>query len=167
MSEIWLPGTCLLLGLILSACSQSWVRQEPETGFHASFDGSFRYGNISGFLQIPRGGGSGTTSNERPTFHEIGIDHAPVGSPSLTLEWGNHEIYAGANFVRLSGKNTLGSTLISNGRTFPAGSSVDSSAQLDWYRGGYQYRLSYKKSEGATVSLYPFIGFGLLNFDYK
>jgi hypothetical protein len=130
MSKIWLPGTCLLLGLILSGCSQRWVRQE-ETGFHASFDGSFRYGNISGFLQIPKGGGPGTTSNERPTFHEIGINQAPVGSTALTLEWGNHEIYTGANFIRLSGKDTLASTLISNGATFPAGSSVDASVQLD------------------------------------
>jgi hypothetical protein len=127
LSKMWFPGTCLSLGLILSACSQSWVRQAPETGFHASLDGSFRYGNITGFLQIPSGGGSGTTSNERPKFHEIGINQAPIGDVSLGLEWDNNAIYAGARLVRLSGKNTLSSTLISNGTTFPAGSLVSAS----------------------------------------
>ena len=166
-SKIWLPGTCLSLGLILSACSQSWVRQEPETGFHASLDGSFRYGNINGFLQIPSGGGSGTTSNERPKFHEIGINQAPIGDVSLGLEWDNNAIYAGARLVRLSGKNTLSSTLISNGTTFPAGSLVSASTQLDWYGGGYEYRLSYGNKEGAYVLVYPSIGFGLLSFDYR
>jgi hypothetical protein len=143
LSKIWLSGICLLVGVSVAACSQTWVRQEPETGFHASLDGFFRYGNVNGFLQVPKGGGSGTTSNERPTFHEIGINHAPIGAPSLTLEWGNNEIYAGAHFVRLSGKNTLSNTLISNGTTFPAGSSVRASTQLDWYGNGYEYRLSY------------------------
>jgi hypothetical protein len=167
MSKVWLLGTCLLLALILSAYSQTWVRQEPDTGFHASLDGSFRYGNINGFLQIPKGGGPGTTSNERPKFHEIGINQAPIGDASLGLEWDNHAIYAGARFVRLSGKNTPSSTLISRGTTFPAGSLVSASTQLDWYRGGYKYRFFYGNEEGAYVSLYPSIGFGLLNFDYR
>jgi hypothetical protein len=70
LSKIWLSGTCLSLGLLLPACSQTWVRREPETGFHAYLDGS----------------------------------------------------------------------------------SVNASTQLDWYRGGYEYRLSYGNSEGATVT---------------
>ena len=113
------------------------------------------------------GGGSGTTSNERPKFHEIGINQAPIGDVSLGLEWDNNAIYAGARLVRLSGKNTLSSTLISNGTTFPAGSLVSASTQLDWYRGGYEYRLSYGNKEGAYVLVYPSIGFGLLSFDYR
>lgn len=167
MSKVWLLGTCLLFGLILSAYSQTWVRQEPDTGFDACLDGSFRYGNINGFLQIPKGGGFGTTSNERPTFHEIGINQAPIGDASLGLAWDNHATYAGARFVRLSGKTILSSSLVSRGTTFPAGSLVSASTQLDWYRGGYKYHLSYGNKEGAYVSLYPSIGFGLLNFDYR
>ena len=70
LSKIWLSGTCLSLGLLLPTCSQTWVRREPETGFHAYLDGS----------------------------------------------------------------------------------SVNASTQLDWYRGGYEYRLSYVNSEAATVT---------------
>jgi len=152
--------------MTVSGCSQSWVRQ-PETGFHASFDGSFRYGNISGFLQIPKGGGAGSTSSDRPKFNEIGINQAPAGDAALILGWDNNELYAGARFVRLSGKDTLSSTLISNGTTFPAGSSVSANTQLDWYRGGYAYRLSYGNDEGARASFSPAAGFALFNFDYR
>jgi hypothetical protein len=165
-SRIWLSGTCLLVGIIVSNCGQSWVRQS-ETGFHASLDGSFRYGNINGFLQIPKGGGIGSTSNDRPKFHEIGINQAPIGDAALTLGWNNNELYAGGRFVRLSGKDTLTSTLISNGTTFPAGSPVSANTQLDWYRGGYAYHLSYGNAEGASVSVYPAAGFALFNFDYR
>jgi hypothetical protein len=52
-----------------------------------------RYGNIDGFVQIPRGGGAGTTSGERPTFAEIGFNHAAIGAPAVALGWNNHNIY--------------------------------------------------------------------------
>jgi len=165
-SKIWLSGTCLFVGIAVSACSQNWVRQE-ETGFHASLDGSFRYGNISGFLQIPKGGGVGSTSNDRPKFHEIGIDQAPIGDTAVTLSWDNNEVYGVARFVRLSGNDTLGSTLVSNGTTFPAGSPVSANTQLDWYGGGYTYRLSFRNDEGARASFYPAVGFAIFNFDYN
>ena len=104
LTKMWLIGICLLVGVFLLSCSQSWIRQAPEKGFHGSLDGSFRYGNINGFLQIPSGGGPGTTSNARPKLHEIGINHAPIGDPSVTLEWGDNQIYAGARFTPLSGR---------------------------------------------------------------
>src|SRR5215813_2004709 len=165
-SKLWLAGICLLVGITVSACSQNWVRQE-ETGFHASLDGSFRYGNISGFLQIPKGGGVGSTSNDRPKFHEIGIDQVPIGDTAVTLSWDNNEVYGVARFVRLSGNDTLGSTLVSNGTTFPAGSPVSANTQLDWYGGGYTYRLSFRNDEGARASFYPAVGFAIFNFDYN
>ena len=165
-SKIWLSGTCLFVGIAVSACSHNWVRQD-ETGFHASLDGSFRYGNISGFLQIPKGGGVGSTSNDRPKFHEIGIDQVPIGDTAVTLSWDNNEVYGVARFVRLSGNDTLGSTLVSNGTTFPAGSPVSANTQLDWYGGGYTYRLSFRNDEGARASFYPAVGFAIFNFDYN
>jgi hypothetical protein len=165
-SRMWLSGTCLLVGIAVSACSQNWVRQE-ETGFHGSIDGSFRYGNISGFLQIPKGGGVGSTSNDRPRFSEIGINQAPIGDAGLTLDWNNQELYGVARFVRLSGNDVLTSTLISNGTTFPAGSAVSANTRLDWYGGGYAYRLSFRNDEGARASFYPAAGFAIFNFDYN
>ena len=164
--NIGLPGTCLFVLMAVSACSQNWVRQE-ETGFHASMDGAFRYGNINGFLQIPKGGGVGSTSSDRPKFSEIGIHQAPIGDAGLTLDWNNHELYAAARFIRLSGADTLSSTLISNGTTFPAATPVGANTQLDWYGGGYAYRLSFRNDAGARASFYPAVGFALFNFDYN
>jgi len=149
-------------------CSQVWGQDQAETGFHASLDGEFRYGNITGFLQIPRGGAVGSTSNERPKFDEIGINQAPIGAPSLTLGWNAHNIYGLARIISLSGSDTLSQTLISNGTTFPAGTHVNADVRLDWYGLGYKYRFAYKyNSDGALVSFYPSVGFALLNFDYN
>src|SRR2546430_15731666 len=92
LRKMWLIGICLLVSVFLLSCSQSWVRQAPEKGFHGSVDGSFRYGNIHGLLQLPSGGGTGTTSNARPELHELGINHAPIDDPSATLEWGDNQI---------------------------------------------------------------------------
>jgi len=159
---------CIFLGIVASLTnSVAWGQDQGEMGFHLSFDGEFRYGNITGFVQVPRGGGVGTTSNERPKFDELGINQAAIGDPSLTLGWNDHNIYAGASIVRLSGSDTLSSTLISNGTTFPAGTSVHTDIQLDWYRFGYEYRFAYKYNQASGLSFYPAVGVALFNFDYK
>ena len=163
----WHIGTCVFGIIAFFLCSLAWAQDQGEMGFHFSVDGQFRYGNISGFVQIPRGGGVGTTSNERPKFDELGINQAAIGVPSLTLGWNNHNLYGGASIIRLSGSNTLSNTLISNGTTFPAGTSVSSDVQLDWYRFGYEYRLTDKYSQASTLSFYPAIGAALFNFDYN
>ena len=104
ISNMWLLRTSFFVGIIACGYSQVWAQDPGETGFHASLDGEFRYGNIQGFIQIPRGGGVGTTSNERPKFDEIGINQATIGAPSLTLGWNNHNIYGVA---RISGSQAL------------------------------------------------------------
>ena len=163
----WYVGICVFGITAALLCSPARGQDQQELGFHFSLDGQFRYGNISGFVQIPRGGGAGTTSNERPKFDELGINQAAIGAPSLTLGWNNHNLYGGASIIRLSGSNTLSNTLISNGTTFPAGTSVNADIQLDWYRFGYEYRFTYKYSQASALSFYPAIGVALLNFDYK
>ena len=69
--------------------------------------------------------------------------------------------------MRLSGSDTLSSGLISNGTTFPAGTSVHTDIQLDWYRVGYEYRFAYKYNRASVLSFYPAAGVGIFNFDYK
>lgn len=168
ISKMWLFGTSFSVGIIAFGCSQVWAQDQAEIGFHASLGGEFRYGNIEGFVQIPRGGGAGTTSSERPKFDEMGINQAAIGAPSLTLGWNNHNIYGLARIIRLSGSDVIGTTLISNGTTFPTGTHVSANTQLDWYGLGYDYRFAYKyNNEGSVVSFYPAIGFALLNFNYN
>jgi hypothetical protein len=78
-SKMWLLATSFFVGIIAFGYSRIWAQDSRETGFHASVDGQFRYGNIEGFVQIPRGGGAGSTSNERPKFDEMGINQAAIG----------------------------------------------------------------------------------------
>jgi len=145
------------------------VRKQGERRFHASLDGSFRYGKIKGFLQIPSGGKPGTTSNKRPTLDELDIDTVAIGDTSVNLGYGDHGIYAGARFVRLSGDNVLTDELKSRDVIFPADSSVDLDTRLDWYRFGYRHRFSFQYSKGdeSTLSLIPAVGAVLFNFDYE
>ena len=158
---------CGFVGIVASLTfSLAWGQDQREMGFHFSVDGQFRYGNITGFVQVPRGGGAGTTSNERPKFDELGTNQAAIGDPSLTLGWNDHNIYAGASIVRLSGSDTLSSTLISNGTTFPAGTSVHADIRLEGYWFGYEYRFATN-----IINLRFFrstaVGVALFNFDYK
>lgn len=167
LSKMW----CLVVSVpVLVAGSnfrQALGQDQGERGFHVSLDGEFRYGNITGFVQVPEGGSPGSTSNQRPKFDELGINHAAIGDPSLTLGWNDHDIYAGARIVRLSGSNTLSESLVSHGTTFPAGTSVNADTQLDWYRFGYEHHFAFKYNGGSVVSFYPAIGFALFNFDYN
>ena len=164
-SNHWYLGISFLVGLGVSLVVSPAPGQE-ESSFHMAVDGEFRYGSVSGFAQIPKGGGVGSTSHQRPRFAELGIDHAAIGDPSITLGWNDHDLYAGARIVRLSGSSRLSTDLISHGTTFPAGTSVNADIQLDWYRIGYEYRVSYKDDHRSILSLYPAVGLALFNFDY-
>src|SRR5437763_17166641 len=97
----WYFAISVCVGVTACVAHSSPAADQGEMGFHFSLDGQFRYGNITGFVQVPRGGGAGTTSHERPKFDEIGINHAAIGNPSLTLGWNDHNIYGGARIVGL------------------------------------------------------------------
>lgn len=138
--------------------------------FRFSLDLTYLYGPADGSLQTPSGGQPGTTSPGRPTLDELGIDDANIFDAALTLGWRHHELYAGAQLVRLSGDATLDEELISHGVTFPAGSNIDSDVQLDWYRAGYRYRFEFDTDparQGSEFSLAPSVGVAVLAFDLQ
>ncbi len=138
------------------------VRANPELDVGAAF----LWGPIDGSLQTPRGGEPGTTSRHRPTLKEIGIDDTRTGDFWAKLTFPPHGLYLGGRLTHLSGRDTLESTLVSQGETFPAGTRVDAKVDLDWYRFGYRYRIPFDW-DGRAVALYPSIGATLFNFSYK
>jgi len=152
---------------ILSGCVGPWERRQPANGFGAALEGSLKYGPIRGYVQTPRGGEPGTTSAQRPTLQELNVDDLLCPEASLRLGWRGHELYAAANLMRLDGESTLSTALVSQGTTFPAGASVRSEVQLDWYRAGYQYQVTWEDEHGTSLSLSPAVGVALLNFDYS
>src|SRR5262245_28907593 len=123
------------------AKTTSPAEESQNSGFRFTLDGAWLWGPANGQLQTPSGGEPGSTSKERPTLEELGIETASVFDVSATAGWGPHELYIGGQWICLSGSATLDQTLISQGMTFPAGTSVDSSVQFDWYRFGYRYRI--------------------------
>ena len=160
------PGVVIALAgmIVLSGCAAPWKRQQADRGLGAEMEGSLRYGPISGYVQTPRGGAPGTTSAQRPTFRELNRDDFFSPEVSLRLRWREHGLYAGASLVRLDGDSTLNTPLVSQGTSFPAGAAVKSEVQLDWYRLGYQYRITWSNEAGTSLSLSPAVGAALLNF---
>jgi hypothetical protein len=138
---------------------------DPNSSWRVSLDVSYLYGQVSGYVQTPAGGGAGTTSSHRPKLSEIGIDNASIVDAEANLDFHREEFYLGAQIVRLSGDDTLDTTLISHGTTFPAGSGVNSDVQLDWYRFGYRHHFNLLDDRSLTIS--PGVGGAVLDFSYN
>jgi hypothetical protein len=132
-------------------------------------EGRFLYGLASGEVQTPSGGRAGTTTLHRPTLDELGIEHASAFDLSGTLGWGQHEIYLGGQWLRMSGSATLGADLTTQERQFLAGSEVDAHLQFDWYRVGYRHRfgLADGPGDGPRFILSPSAGAAMMSFDYE
>jgi len=162
----WLIGVVLTtLGPWLGGCAGYWTRM-PQQGFHTSADAAFLYGPIRGYLQTPAGGQPGTTSHNRPTLKELGIDTAPMVDASVAAGWGSHDVYGGARIIDLSGNNTLDQTLQTHSVTFPAGTAVSSNVRLNWYRMGYDHLWLFSHDH-ATLSIDPAIEALIFDFYYS
>jgi hypothetical protein len=127
------------------------------------------YGPVAGHVQTPSGGQPGTTSINRPTLEELGIDDASIYDAELVLGWGPHEAFAGGQWFGMSEEQTLEDELVSQGDTFPAGSRVDSDLRLDWYRVGYRYRFEAGDGPGGgpLFVIRPGAGFALLDYSFE
>jgi hypothetical protein len=123
---------------------------------------AYRNGDIDGYIQTAAGGEPGTTSLYRPTLSDVGIDD--VASPVITgdARWRRERFTFEARLVPLSGNSTLDETLVSEGRTFPAGTAVDADIELDWYR--LMYGHTFPTWRGFTLT--PSVGAAMLSVEY-
>ena len=135
--------------LFLAACSAARV------------GGSYAYGDIDGFLQVPAGGQASTTSPNRPAFAELGHDDVSLFDLAVTLERNDHRIEVGGQRIRLDGAATLATELTTGATTFPAGTAVTSDIRLDWYRVQYAHLIRCD-----NVTLVPTLGGVVLDFSY-
>lgn len=130
--------------------------------------GDLQYGSIDGFFQTPSGGRHGTTSHERPTFDELGINNVLSFDGSLDAHWKMHTLTVGAQLNRFSESSTLHKPLISQNIIFPANSHVNSDIRLDWYRFGYLYTFDLSpKDHKKSFFISPGIDTALLDFRYE
>lgn len=166
LSRIFCAVICILAWIGLYGCMGNLNRQE-EKDLRKSIDGSYLYGPINGYLQTPSGGTPGTTSNQRPTFKEFDLDNVGIPDISFHVSKGVHTLYAGTQLIRLQSETSLDNRLISQAKTYPAGSSVKLDAKLDWHRFGYQHLFRYGYGKKATFGFYPGIEFAIFDFHYK
>ena len=145
------------------------IGSQSAGGLHLTTEAMWLYGPVSGHLQTPSGGKPGTSSPDRPTLGEIGINTASIldieGMPAL----GDHGLYFGFQWINLSGERNLEQSLVSHGQTFLLGSRVQSDVQLDWYRVGYRYRIQRGDEPGLELpntEIYSRLGAAILDFRY-
>ncbi len=145
------------------------VVETDARAFHLTFEGMWMYGPVSGHLQTPSGGRPGTSSKDRPRLGEIGINTASIYDAEATASVGDHGIYLGGQWVRMSEDARLEESLVSQNEFFMAGSRVKSDVKMDWYRVGYRYRIQRGDEPGAElpVEIHSRVGAAIWDFHYR
>jgi hypothetical protein len=155
----------LLFAITFVAAAPPAAAQDAESPWRFSLEGSYRFGSVDGYVQTPSGGEPGSSSSKRPTLSEIGIDDASIYDAQAVVAFRNEEFFIGGQYIHMSGSDTLDAPLMSQGRTFAAGSAVSSDVDLDWYRFGYRHRFTLDR--GGEWTLTPSIGAAVLDFHYR
>jgi len=184
LATVWVAVSLFISGAALAAVNEDSLDEQMSRAlyaadkleiespgkFHLTIDAMWLYGPVSGHVQTPSGGRPGTTSSDRPTFGEIGINTASIFDAEAMPALGDHGLYFGGQWVRLSGERRLEQSLVSQGQTFTVGSRVKSDVQLDWYRIGYRYRIQRGDEAGLELKnteIYSRLGAAILDFHYQ
>jgi hypothetical protein len=144
--------------------SHSSILAEEPCRFEAG--SAFLYGWVEGSLQTPNGGELATTSDDRPTLKELDIDTVSMVDFWMNAQRPRDGFYVGGRRIRLRGNSTLDTDLLSQAKTFPAGSPVEAHVTFDWYRFGYSWRHLHQW-DGHTIDYGASLGGILLMFDYN
>ena len=155
----------LVAGVLACGCAAGLP---PEGGPRVSVEAAPLWGPASGYTQVPRGGNYGSSSRERPTLEEIGIDDVFGGTAAVRLEAGRQALEFSATFYPMSGSSRLDEELVSHNVTYPAGTSVDAEVdlarwELTWGPGIYG---PAGAGDGPRWTVRPTFGLLLGSFDY-
>ncbi len=135
--------------------------------FTAPKEYSFRYmhyfGNIEGFVQIPRGGQFGSTTVEKPEFSDLGIDNINYPDFRATIKWEDFFINFGLEYKSFKGSNQIGYDLTSHNFFFPKGTTMDTKHEYINYRIGFGYEIF----ETEKFSVAPTLDIIMTDFAYK
>ncbi len=147
----------LVLGLLASAASAR--ADDAALGAppfpHVRAEGYVRVGATSGFLQTPKGGQPGTTTERRPALDEIGADLGEEIGVRAETAWRRHEVHLDLALLLLGGSDKLRDGFVSQGATFGAGTSIDSSSWIGRYRLGYAYRFDLPLGRAGCLVVRP------------
>lgn len=140
---------------LLSFCAHAFT-------FQASLYGDLGLSELDGYVQIPQGGSNGSTSLGRPTLDELRLRHTNFYTAGTILGLGNYDLMFKLNRYAPRGSALLSSTLLTHGKTMPAGSMLQSYLKYDLYALGFGRRFNYH-----DVTLLPYLQFNFLKFHYE
>lgn len=93
-------------------------------------------GKLRGFTQTPKGGDYNTTSENRPSFEEIGHTHDPFFHAEVTSHY--EKIWGFVNYIHLTPANEtcLDTDLLTHSRFIPATTPFEMNVHFNWYELG-------------------------------
>lgn len=121
------------------------------------------FGNINGFVQIPKGGKFGTTTSEKPEFKDLGIDEINYPKIELSAKWEKFFIDTEIDYKVFKGNSNLNYDLISHEQLITKNSNIKTNHKYISYNFGLGYDLI--NLERLTIS--PLFQFGVTQFDYQ
>jgi hypothetical protein len=142
-----------------TATAQDSNAKPYEFGLEAS--GS--WGPIDGYMQIPAGGRPGSSSPQRPTLHELGINDAGFWDVTLRFRYEHFVAFGGYTGLELDSSGTLAQSLVSHNVAFAAGSPFKFSSGLNtgFIGGGYRFDFA-----GGQLQLTPRFDVAIFDFSY-
>lgn len=160
MRACGLAGLLLVLSFAARADEPAPEPRPWEFGIEAAG----YYGSVSGFVQVPLGGNSGSTSPDRPRLDELGIHSTVFYEVTPRFRWHDLVIIGGYRGMELSSSGTLSQSLVSHGVFFAANSPFQSDVELNVGNIGAGWRFSLAD---GRLELTPKIDAAILDFSYS
>lgn len=100
-------------------------------------DGRYWFTTFSDSIKLSSGSVTGTDIN---LVNDLGVDDKKnFWDGRITLELGSHKLRYGFMPVSWDGSRTLSQSIVFNGRTYSASTTVDTKLKADYHRLGYEY----------------------------
>lgn len=121
------------------------------------------FGDINGFVQIPKGGKFGTTTTRKPEFNDLGIDEINYPKFELSAKWDKFFVNTEINYKVFKGSSNLNYDLISHDQLITKNSNIKTNHEYINYNFGMGYDLVSLKN----ITISPLFQFGVTQFDYQ
>ncbi|MDO4690844.1 MAG: hypothetical protein Q4A58_06085 [Fusobacterium sp.] len=154
--------TLLFAATLLSVSAYSFDF-DPKLPKSYSVKYFHNFGSIDGYVQIPKGGQFGTTSEKRPEFDELGIDNISYPDLTLTAKWDKLSLYYNLNHKTFKGNSILKKDLITHSTQLYAGEKINTKHKYVFHRFGLGY--DFKFVDNFTLT--PKFEISLFDFSYQ
>lgn len=157
------PAALVFFALCFGGCVGSPVRtatgtQKPSRRVAVETRASVQAGTVRGTIQVPKGGGVGTTSPNRPTLDELGVHVAYRPVVDVKATWKHHQLHLGGAWTFLHGSARLREPLVTHDDFYAPGTEITSDSGMVEYWLGYRYRFDLLAERGTSLRLSPGLG---------